>query len=153
MTPQIFLWTETPVRHQLPLPDHRANSSLAVDHPLLELCLTSGKGLGLFAKEDIKRGTCLLSESPLLVVRFGAGYSEVQAVAEAVAKLSTTDFNTYLGLDSNKDLSDSKLHADIHSYVVGSVKIPRNAKLAAKLAVKFLTEKVAESYNVYVAML
>lgn len=40
----------------------------AVNHPLLELCLTSTKGLGLFAKQDIKRGTCILSEAPLIIL-------------------------------------------------------------------------------------
>ena len=40
----------------------------AVDHSLLELCLTSSKGLGLFAKKDIQAGACVLSETPLIVL-------------------------------------------------------------------------------------
>ena len=53
----------------------------AVDHPLLELCLTSNKGFGLFATQDIKRGTCILSEAPLIVLpsRDKVSYHDLQA--------------------------------------------------------------------------
>jgi hypothetical protein len=51
----------------------------AVDPPLLELCLTSNKGLGLFAKQDIERGTCILSEASLIVLpsRDNVSYHEL----------------------------------------------------------------------------
>jgi hypothetical protein len=51
----------------------------AVDHPFLELCLTSNKGLGLFAKQDIERGTCILSEALLIVLpsRDNVSYHEL----------------------------------------------------------------------------
>lgn len=58
-----------------------STDTLPVDHSLLELCLTSKKGLGLFAKQDIKRGTCILSEAPLIVLpsRDGISYHDLLA--------------------------------------------------------------------------
>jgi hypothetical protein len=40
-------------------------SSLDARH-LIEVKVTQGKGLGIFAKEKIQRGTRLIAESPLL---------------------------------------------------------------------------------------
>lgn len=49
-------------------PNRDFTDTKTVGHPLLELCLTTTKGLGLFAKKDIKAGTCIISEKPILVL-------------------------------------------------------------------------------------
>ena len=71
-----------------------------VDHPLLKLCLTSTKGLGLFAKADIKAGTCILSEKPLLVLskRDCSIYHDLQL---QLAKLTSAQKDVFHSLSAD----------------------------------------------------
>ena len=83
-----------------------------MNHPLLELCLTSTKGLGLFAKSDIKRGTRILSETPLVTVPCKDLSSPHELWGE-LENLTPAQLDVVHGLERNKELSDRGMRRGI----------------------------------------
>ena len=75
------------------------------DYAYVEICLTSSKGLGLFAKQDIKRGTRILSEVPLMVLPANWRAEDLQ---QKLSKLSRSKLDQFHGLQSKKDLLDPR---------------------------------------------
>ena len=75
-------------------------------NPLVEVGLTSSKGLGVFATQDIKPGALVLSESPLLVLLVRGGTS--QHVLRKVASLSPSDLDDFYNLSHNKNCLNSE---------------------------------------------
>jgi hypothetical protein len=71
-----------------------------VELPLLGLCLKSIKGLGLFAKADIKAGTRIPSENPPLILpeRDCSIYHDLQI---QLAKLTSTRRDTFHSLSAD----------------------------------------------------
>lgn len=64
---------------------------------LLEVKETNAKGLGIFAKEDIRRGTLVLSETPLFAFNSGDGTTDATLLS-AFAKLPSPETEAYLDL-------------------------------------------------------
>ncbi|KAK3721065.1 hypothetical protein LTR37_003355 [Vermiconidia calcicola] len=103
--------------------DSNGNES-RIEHPLLEICLTSSKGLGLFAKQDIKRGTRILSERPLIVLSSEdiANYSSLK---QRLDDLTTVEHALYYDLSDNKELTDDEVRSRIRQVAVESGKFRR----------------------------
>ncbi|TID21701.1 hypothetical protein E6O75_ATG05096 [Venturia nashicola] len=67
------------------------------NHHLFEVRETEGKGLGIFAKEDIRRGTLVLSETPLFSFNSSDGTTDA-ALLSAFANLPSLETQAYLDL-------------------------------------------------------
>ena len=78
-------------------------------------------GLGLFAKRDIKRGTCILSESPLVVVHT-KGEEEYSRLWQQLEGLSTSQLGQLDALQCNKELLSKRARLRIRNTVVLSGK-------------------------------
>ena len=78
-----------------------------------------GKGYGCFAIKDLKRGTRILSESPILTVPRG-DYFTTDIEAE-VAKLTEEDKKVYWSLASAHGQDPAKWPGKIHDSVVSSL--------------------------------
>lgn len=95
----------------------------AVDHSLLELCLTSSKGLGLFATKDITAGTCLLSETPLVVLPSReCSYHDLQL---QLLKLQPHQLDLFHSLCANSASSSPAAKRSIEKSISAEARITR----------------------------
>jgi hypothetical protein len=95
-----------------------------INHPLLELCLTSTKGLGLFAKTAIKHGTCVLSEKPIIMVSTDSVTYE--SFLERLEELSEEQHNALYALGHNKKYLDPRMKTMIRKNAIDKGKFKKN---------------------------
>ncbi|KAL5450312.1 hypothetical protein PMIN07_001309 [Paraphaeosphaeria minitans] len=89
----------------------------APDNEFYEIRAVSGKGYGSFALKDLKRGTRILSDSPLLTIANGDYL--VADIEEAFAKLSVDEQKLYWSLASSHGQDPKKWPSRIHESVKG----------------------------------
>ncbi|KAK5165512.1 uncharacterized protein LTR77_009041 [Saxophila tyrrhenica] len=91
--------------------------NLTVRHPLLELRLTPTTGLGLFAKCDVKRGSRLLSEAPLLLIP-SSGPTTYQDLQQQLEKASPAEREALYGLQHDPELLSRNQVRQVRNYAV-----------------------------------
>ncbi|KAL1593169.1 hypothetical protein SLS60_010777 [Paraconiothyrium brasiliense] len=103
-----------------------------VDNEFYEIRAVPTKGYGSFALKDLKRGTRILSEPPLLAIRNG-DYLTAD-IEEAFAKLSADEQKLYWSLASSHGQDPKKWPSHIHESVKGReahrIKEQHDARLA-----------------------
>lgn len=73
--------------------------------PTLELLLNPKKGFGLFATEDIKRGTRIIDEEPLITI---APHHSITDLSDLLKKLTPEQYAQYTDLSSDQDKISSE---------------------------------------------
>jgi hypothetical protein len=78
----------------------------------VELCLTTSKGLGLFAKKDIKRGTRILRETALVWIpkKTTNAYLDLR---QQLDKLPPRELDRFLSLQCNEELIKEENRAQV----------------------------------------
>ena len=111
----------------------------------MELCLTSTKGLGLFAKDDIQRGTRIISEAPLRVIHSGNEGEEHKSLRNALSTLSSAKLDAFYSLSTNRKLLSRKHVASVTKHALA---LPRFRKDKSSLAA--FVEADVKGYLTYV---
>lgn len=101
---------------------HNQPAHCPADNEFYEIRAVPGKGYGSFALKDLKRGTRILSEPPLLTV--SNGHYLIADIEETFSQLSADEQKTYWSLASSHGQDPKKWPSKIHESVVSAVTVP-----------------------------
>ncbi|KAK4574815.1 hypothetical protein LTR86_001657 [Recurvomyces mirabilis] len=91
------------------------------DKTILEARLISGKGYGLFALQDIRKGTCILEEDALVIVRNLSRESRQERctrILTMISNLSSKKLDLYSGLHYEIQTLDAESRDHVRRYLI-----------------------------------
>jgi hypothetical protein len=107
-------------------------TEMFVKNPYYEVRATPHKGYGCFAIQDLKRGTRILTDCPLVIVPIAKYF--ISDIEEAARKLSPKERELYFSLASGHGQDPRKWPSKVHTSVVS---VSLNFNIAVSMVSSF----------------